>query len=138
MSKTTDEYPRVPSTLYVDLDGTFIKSDMLYESFIATLKANTLVFFFCFAWLTKGRSYLKFKLAQRVDIPTEGLPLNPEFHAFLLEEKSKGRKIVLATASTEKYTKSICSDIDLFDSYISSDIDANLKGETKLLKSLEH
>ncbi|OUR74063.1 hypothetical protein A9Q78_01770, partial [Methylophaga sp. 41_12_T18] len=52
----------------------------------------------------------------------------------LLEEKAKNRKIVLATASHEKYAKNVCDEYDLFDSFISSDINSNLKGEAKLLR----
>ena len=86
-----DEHTKVPAILYVDLDGTFTKSDMLFESLVAAIKANPLINFMCFAWLPKGRSYLKYKLAQRVDIPVEGLPLNPNFHTFLREEKAKAK-----------------------------------------------
>ena len=35
------------TTLYVDLDGTLIKSDLLYESFIQALKQNPLNIFLC-------------------------------------------------------------------------------------------
>jgi 4-hydroxybenzoate polyprenyltransferase len=121
-------------TLYVDLDGTFTKSDLLFESLVIAIKNNPLVLFICFIWLLKGKEYLKYQLSKRVDIQTKLLPLNPEFHAFLLEEKAKNRKIVLATASHEKYAESVCNDYDLFDSYISSDINSNLKGEAKLLQ----
>lgn len=36
------------STLYVDLDGTFTKSDMLFESLTIAIKKNPLVMFLCF------------------------------------------------------------------------------------------
>ena len=122
------------STLYVDLDGTFTKSDMLFESLIIAIKNNPLVFFLCLVWLFKGRAHLKYQLSQRADIPTKLLPLNPELYKFLLEEKANGRKLILATASSEKYAANICNDFKLFDSYISSDINTNLKGSTKLSK----
>jgi len=127
------EHAVIPSTLYVDLDGTFTKSDLLFESLVIAIKNNPLNMFFCFFWLLKGKAYLKHQLSQRADIDTKLLPLNSEFYTFLLEEKSKGRKIILATASNEKYAKRICNESDLFDSYISSDINSNLKGKAKLL-----
>ncbi len=123
-----------PIPLFVDLDGTFIKTDMLFESFISALKNNPLIIFLCLLWLIKGRAYLKYKLSQRADLETPLLPLNPEFHSFLLGEKTKNRKIILATASNEKYANEICENYDLFDSYISSDASTNLKGKNKLEK----
>jgi phosphoserine phosphatase len=128
-----EEHAVITSTLYVDLDGTFTKSDLLFESLVIAIKNNPLNMFLCFFWLLKGKAYLKHQLSQRADVDTKLLPLNSEFYTFLLEEKSKGRKVVLATASNEKYAKRICNESDLFDSYISSDINSNLKGKAKLL-----
>ncbi|TQV88897.1 UbiA family prenyltransferase [Aliikangiella coralliicola] len=124
--------------LYVDLDGTFTKSDLLFENLVVALKSNPFIIFLCIPWLLKGRSYLKHKLSEHADIKTELLPLNAEFFSFLCEERRKNRKIILATASNEKYAESVCRNFDLFDSYISSDKENNLKGQTKLdkIKSL--
>jgi 4-hydroxybenzoate polyprenyltransferase len=122
------------SPLYVDLDGTFIKSDMLFESLLIVIKRNPFMVFMCIIWLVQGKSYLKYKLSEQADIAVELLPINPEFIAFLLDEKEKNREIVLATASSKKYAESICSKFNLFDSYISSDMDKNLKGAAKLSK----
>ena len=129
-----NDHTHTHSTLYVDLDGTFSKSDMLFESLVTAVKVNPIVMIMCFFWLLKGRSFLKYKLSQYAEISTSLLPLNTEFYAFLLKEKEKNRKIVLATASNKKYAESICKDFDLFDSYISSDKDTNLKGSAKLAK----
>jgi 4-hydroxybenzoate polyprenyltransferase len=128
-----EEHAISPSTLYVDLDGTFTKSDLLFESLVIAIKNNPLVLLLCFIWLLKGKAYLKHQLSLRADIDTKLLPLNSEFYAFLLEEKAKNRRIVLATASHEKYAKNVCDQSDIFDSYISSDRNTNLKGKAKLL-----
>jgi len=122
------------SDLYVDLDGTFSKTDMLFESLMIAIKSNPFIIFRCVFWLFRGKANLKYELSRRVNIAVELLPLNQEFHTFLLEEKGKNRKIILATASSEKYAKSILSHYKLFDSYICSDKYTNLKGEAKLSK----
>ena len=132
--KLEDKPVGLTSSLYVDLDGTFIKSDTLFESFIVAIKSNPFIIFICIGWLIKGKSYFKHQLSQHADIAIQLLPVNPEFYTFLIKEKEKGREIVLATASNEKYAKSVCDIFDLFDAYISSDIDNNLKGKDKLLK----
>ena len=130
MNLDLDKIPK----LYVDLDGTFIKSDILYESLVAAVKNNPWVIFLCVFWLMKGKSHLKHKLSQRADIACGLLPLNMEFYSFLVAEKEKNRTIVLATASNFKYAKEICNQYPLFDSFISSDQYTNLKGEAKLKK----
>lgn len=125
------------SPLFVDLDGTFVKTDMLFESFLVAVRSNILLLFMCFFWLIKGKSYLKHQLAKRVDITTKTLPVNKGFYRFLQHEKEKDRKIILATASDEKFAKSFCENYSLFDSYISSNSGVNLKGEAKLSKIKE-
>lgn len=122
------------TTLFVDLDGTFTKADLLTESFLIALKQNPLIVFLCIFWLLKGKAFLKFKLASTVELDVSILPLNQEFFAFLGEEKEKGREIVLATAASQKFAKSILCEYPLFDDYIASDETCNLSGENKLNK----
>lgn len=122
------------SPLYVDLDGTFIKSDMLFESCVAAVKARPWVLLLCFFWLIKGRAYVKYRLSHLVDIEPALLPLNPELYTFLEQQWQQGRCIILATASAEKYAQTICQHFSLFQSYISSTASINLKGSQKLAK----
>ena len=49
--------------LYVDLDGTFIKSDMLLESLFSAIKSSPWVIIFILPWLCKGRAFLKMRLS---------------------------------------------------------------------------
>ena len=126
--------PKNQTTLYVDLDGTFIKSDMLIESFFAALKANPLVILLVFIWLAKGRAFLKMRLSEQANIDVKSIPLNLETYDFLEQQKALGRKIILATASTEKIAKEFVSNYPLFNGYIASNKDQNLKGKYKLHK----
>lgn len=118
--------------LFVDLDGTYTKTDLLFESFVSAFKKKPIVILSCIYWLIKGIPTLKYKLSEYAEINTSLLPLNPEFLSFLKHEKSVGRKLYLATASNEKYAKNIISDTDLFSGYISSCKNINLKGKNKL------
>ena len=120
--------------LFVDLDGTYTKTDLLYENFLVAFKLNPLIIFKCLQWLLKGKAHLKQRLSELVDLDISYLPLNQEFVSFLKEEKEKGRSIYLATASTEKFAKSIVEQSDLFDGYIASCGHYNLKGHVKLEK----
>ncbi len=120
--------------LFVDLDGTFTKTDLLFESFLVAFKQNPLILLYCIHWLFKGKSYIKFRLSEIANLNFELLPLNEELNTFLQAEKEKGRKIYLATASNEKYARKIVEQHPIFDGYISSSETINLKGEEKLKK----
>ena len=53
------EHVVTASTLYVDLDGTFTKSDLLFESLVIAIKNNPLILLWCLFWLLKSKAYLK-------------------------------------------------------------------------------
>ncbi len=119
--------------LFVDLDGTLIFSDCLYESFLRLFRLNPLAIFLAFVWLFKGgREYMKAQIAQRVDIDVKLLPYNLPLLDWLREEKAKGREIILATASHIKYAQAVADHLELFDRVLASDQNFNLKGANKL------
>ena len=53
--------------LCVDLDGTLVKTDVLFESAAAALKAQPLLAFALPFWLLRGRAALKSELARRAE-----------------------------------------------------------------------
>ncbi len=122
----------VQHPLYVDLDGTFIKSDMLIEYFLVAVKNNPLVLFYAVLWLLQGKAFLKAKLCEEVAVNVAGIPINQATYTFLANEKEKGRPIFLATASNECIAEQFCEHYPLFDGYIASTDNINLKGATKL------
>lgn len=117
--------------LVVDLDGTLIRTDMLFESANVLLARNPLSIFRMTKWFSQGKPTLKSHIAQEVDISPELLPYNSEVLNFLEKERQKGRTIILATASTTKYAEVISSYLGIFDEVLSSDMANNLKGSHK-------
>jgi len=85
--------------LCVDLDGTLIATDTLWESVLLLLRHNLLLIFFLPLWLIRGRAYLKHKIAQQVTLDVETLPYHESVLTFLQHEKKQGRILVLATAA---------------------------------------
>jgi 4-hydroxybenzoate polyprenyltransferase len=130
--KTHDHITTIDTTLYVDLDGTFIKSDMLLETFLVAFKNNPLIVFTVFFWLLQGKAYLKQKLSESATVNVASIPVNPQTFKFLEQQKSLGRKIVLATASNQSIAKQFVNNYVVFDNYIASTTDNNLKGQNKL------
>jgi 4-hydroxybenzoate polyprenyltransferase len=125
------------STLYVDLDGTFIKSDMLLESCLAAIKEKPYLIFMLLVWLTKGRSYLKAKLAEHSSFNVTTIPLNRQTSAFITDQKGKGRRIILATASNEDIAQKFVDAYPIFDGFLASTPIHNLKGACKLEEILK-
>lgn len=64
---TEDPLPERAGTdrpLIVDLDGTLLKTDLLWESILALFKKNPLITFLLPIWLLKGRTFLKRQLSR--------------------------------------------------------------------------
>ena len=124
-------------TLYVDLDGTLIKTDLLLESILLLLKDNVFLAFLIPFWLIKGKANLKYQLAKRVQIPVELLPLNPEFYAYLEEEVESGRDIVLISASSQQLVRKVSDHLGLFIDAMGSDEEHNLKSRNKVTRIIQ-
>ena len=60
------------------------------------------------------------------------LPFNKDFLNYLKHEKSNERRLILATASNEKFAESISRHLRIFDIVLASDHENNLSGRTKL------
>ena len=56
--------PQAP--LVVDLDGTLLRTDLMWESLAQCLRRNPFSLFQILCWWTRGRARLKQKLAVRV------------------------------------------------------------------------
>ena len=118
--------------LFVDLDGTLIKSDMLYESFFSLLKLNPLYCLLIPFWLLRGKAHMKQMISQRTTIEVSTLPYSEEFVSYLQSEAKNGRKIILATATNQILAKKIAEHLGFFSAVLASDINTNLSGTHKL------
>ena len=118
--------------LVVDLDGTLLSTDLLHESVFALIRKSPGYLLCLPVWLLRGKARLKDEIARRVDLNISGLPFNEPFLAYLGEERARGRSLVLATASNQKFAQQIADHLGIFDAVIASDEKINLCGELKL------
>jgi apolipoprotein N-acyltransferase len=132
MSSSPDAPRETPVPLCVDLDGTLIKTDLLWESLARLLRRNPLWLFPVVIWWMRGRAFLKQQLARCVSIDPATLPYQQAFLAFLREQKSAGRKLVLVTASDREMALPVANHVGLFDEVLASDGRTNLRGPNKL------
>lgn len=115
--------------LCVDLDGTLLKSDILYESVLALLSRNPLFIFLLPVWLLRGKAALKHEIARRVDLDATTLPYDKRVVELLTATRARPR--VLCTATNNKFAESIASHLGVFDQVIASDEVRNLSGPRK-------
>ncbi|TVO50944.1 UbiA family prenyltransferase [Denitromonas halophila] len=126
MSSKTD----IP--LVVDLDGTLTPTDTLIESLIKLIKLSPLNFVWIALWLLKGKALFKEAVAGKVRIASEHLPYRQSLLNYLSEQKSGGRKIVLATAAHRSIALAVSEHLGLFDAVLATENSINLKGSAKL------
>jgi len=117
--------------LVLDVDGTFLNTDILYESFWAGLgKAPLQVIRTTLANFTNP-ARLKQELADIVDLRTDLLPVHPDVAQLAMENIEAGRPVVLASASHEAVVQRLAQDYGLSDTVFASDGTVNLKGQAK-------
>lgn len=121
----------------VDLDGTLIRTDLSWNSAEKFVKKCFLNIFKLIFWYFKGIPYLKYRVAKEVEIDPSALPYNSKFLSYLIQKKSEGSKIYLATGSTEKYAKRIADYLQIFDGVFASDLKTNLIGKNKAQRLAE-
>lgn len=115
--------------LVVDLDGTLIATDLLWESVFQLLKKNILYIFLLPVWALKGKAYLKHQISLRVEIDPVTLPYRTDFIDYLRTEHAKGRRLVLATGSARKFATSIADHLGIFDAVYATDETRNLTSQ---------
>lgn len=126
--------------LCVDLDGTLIEGDTLEISIRHLVRRAPWVLFALPFVLLKGRPALKAFVANRYVPDPANLVWRTEVVAFLREERSRGRRIVLATAAHRLIAEAVFTHLGIFDALVATDTGDNLKGAMKtaqIRKSLE-
>lgn len=124
--------------IFVDLNGTLIRTDLFLEAMLQFFKRNPFNIFIILFWLLRGRSYTKGRLAHLVDIDVEHLPYEQGLLEYLQEQKKLGKRLILATASHYKHAKQVADYLGIFDDIIATRSDINIKGHRKLEAILEN
>ncbi|WP_309085813.1 UbiA family prenyltransferase [Chelativorans sp.] len=122
---------RIAVPLAVDLDGTLIATDLLWESLFLLIRKNPLCLFLLPFWLMKGKAHLKCEIAARIELDPSALPYREEVLDRLREDHTAGRRIVLATAAPRRLAEKIAAHLGVFDLVICTDPTCNMASTTK-------
>lgn len=117
--------------LCVDLDGTLILTDLLWESMLLLIKRNPLYIILFPFWILKGKAGFKAEVAERVTLNPALLPYNRKFLDWMKQQKEAGRSLWLVTGSYYSLAGIVAKYINLFDEVMGTTKESNLAGENK-------
>lgn len=118
--------------LCVDLDGTLINGDLLWEGFLQLLKSSPLAMLFLPFWFAfGGLAHLKHQIALNSSLDPGTVRYNDELLGFLRTEHRRGRKLVLVTAADQQLAEKIAAYTGVFDEIYGTGDGVNLKGKRK-------
>lgn len=124
--------------IYVDLDGTLIHSDLLWESLLSGLRLRPFAALRGIGALAGGRAALKRALAEVGKVDVAVLPYNRPLLDWLEAQVRSGRQVWLATAAERSLAEQVAAHLGLFSGVLASDGQHNLKGANKLAAIREH
>jgi len=116
--------------LCVDLDGTLLRTDLLFEGLLA-IATNWRLLHRLPRLLTNRGARLKQLVAELATIDPALLPYNKNLLDDLRHRRAAGQSLVMTTGADARAAHAIADHLDLFDEVICSDGARNLVGEVK-------
>lgn len=117
--------------LCVDLDGTLILTDSLWETLLRLLASKPWMAFIIPFWLLRGKAGFKQRLSEYQPLDTASLPYNAALLKYLTQQRLQNRHIVLVTAANHGIADAIAAHLNIFDEVLASDAQHNLSGHNK-------
>lgn len=118
--------------IYVDLDGTLIRTDLLWESLFLLARQHPEALWRVPGWALRGKACLKAEIAGRIEFDASTLPYRQDVVETLGRAKAEGRTIILATGANRRLAEAVADHVGLFDAVMASDGETNLTAERKL------
>lgn len=123
--------------LIMDVDGTLIRSDLLWEGFAWILTRRPRQLLPALLALSRGRPSLKAFLARESGVNIDDLPIEPAALELIDNARAVGAKVILASAAHESQVDELKDRVGA-DLAWGSDGATNLKGRRKLSLIQEH
>lgn len=123
--------------LVLDVDGSFLRTDMLYESLWAGLGSAPLQTLSACLRHFRAPARLKAELARIAPVRTDLLPVNPAVAELALQSRLAGREVVLASAGDRSLVTRLAAEYGFSDQVLASDGVTNLKGAAKAAALVE-
>jgi len=132
-SGSTREASGVP--IFVDLDGTLVKSDTLVDSLLVLLRTRPTLFLKLSGRLLRGgKASFKAFFSESISLDVAHLPYNRKLINYLQQESAQGRTIYLATGADEPLAERVAKHLGFFEGVMGSNGTTNLIGDHKLAR----
>ena len=128
-NRTGDTSDKTP--LIVDVDGTLIRSDLLFEAVLQLIATQPWNSWKPLTWLAGGKASLKKNLVETTDPHIATMPMRAETVAAIEAARAAGRPVWLASASDQRWVEQIAERIGGVDGVMGSDGVTNLSGSNK-------
>jgi len=129
--------PSPAAVLCIDVDGTLLKTNLLFESLLSVIRLKPWLLPLIPWWLLRGRAHLKRRLVHNKCRPRAPLPLNKAFLGFLKEQSTSGKRLVLCSGSDHYLVHYVAAQLEFPVEVIASDGVVNLTGARKAQILLE-
>lgn len=123
--------------LCVDLDGTLIHTDVLWEGLKFLLRRKPLKLLSLLPLLRNGRAPFKRAVAKASIVNVDSLPWRKSLVEWLRAESARGRPVYLVTAADDAYAQAVSAQLGFFTGVLASDGALNLKARKKARRLME-
>lgn len=117
--------------LCIDLDGTLIATDSLWEGVVSILIRRPWLIFAMVAWAVSGKAVLKREVAARLAHEGCDWPYRAEVVERIKQARDAGQPVWLVTGAAEKTAMAIAGHLGLFDKVLHSTDQENLTARRK-------
>ncbi|WP_275790893.1 UbiA family prenyltransferase [Pararhizobium gei] len=123
--------------LCVDLDGTLVAADTLWEGAAIIILRNPLLLFSIVYWMFKGKARLKYEIAARTGREAADWPYREAVLNRLKLERASGRDVILVTGAAETVALGVAEHAGVFSSVLHSTREINLTNRKKRERLIE-
>jgi 4-hydroxybenzoate polyprenyltransferase len=129
--------PDLARPLCVDLDGTLIKSDSLFDAFCELVRRNPFAAWRVPLWMMGGRARMKIEIARRAPLEASRLPYNLQLLRYLQAQWREGRPLYLATGADAGLAERVAAHLGIFQGVLGTEGKINLTKSRKLARLKE-
>lgn len=115
--------------LCLDLDGTLVRTDTLFELILQRFKREPLLLFRMPFWLVRGKAHFKARLNEGTRIDPHALPWREDLIEWARQE-AHSRPVLLVTAAHRNVASTVAKHLGFVHDVLATD-DINLKGQRK-------
>ena len=123
--------------LCVDLDGTLVKSDTLFDGICQFVRRHPLQAWRLPLWLIAGKASLKIEVARRTTLDAARLPYNAVLLRYLQAQRGEGRKLYLTTGADGALAERVAAHLGIFEGVLATEAGSNLTSTRKLARLKE-